>query len=152
MPSIGRALLLVDSHVSALNTSALATNVLRSEGVTNSSNPEAICTRASWFTVAIFILANYVAHATTTQTFPGEKLSEQAVTTITSLLYPGAGVMRGLNCIARGILVLRCRFRKDTELQQAAAAGALCMVIRTEDWTPPSQCLVHGAKFSSSES
>ena len=126
------------------------TSVSLSEGTT-SSNLEVICTRTSWFTVAIFMLANYAAHATTIQFSPGEIFFSQAIATITSLLYPGAGVARGLNCIARGILVLCCRFRKDTELQQAAAAGALCMVVRTKDWTPPSQFLVHGAKFSLSE-
>ena len=64
----------------------------------------------------------------------------EAIATITSLLYPGAGV---------GILVFRSRFRRDTELQQAAVAGALCMVIRTEDWTPPSRSLVHEEKSES---
>ena len=128
-------------------------NISLSEGTASpgSNSPEVICTPASWFTVTIFMLANYAAHAATIQFFPGENFSSQTIATITSLLYPGAGVARGLNCIARGILVLRCRFRKDTELQQAAAAGALCMVVRTKDWTPPSQFLVHGAKFSLSE-
>jgi hypothetical protein len=65
---------------------------------------------------------------------------------ITSLLLPGAGVMRGLNSIARGILV-RSRSR-DTDLQQAAAAGALCMVIRTPDWTPPAQYSFDGIQTS----
>ena len=50
-------------------------------------------------------------------------LEKNSIATITSLLYPGAGVVRGLNCIAREILVFRSRFRRDTELQQAAVAG-----------------------------
>ena len=141
---------MLSTGVSALNTSALlitsTTNTSLSE-----DNPEVICTRASWSTVAIFMLANYAAHAATIQIFPGEKVFSQVIAMIMSLLYPGAGVMRGLNCIARGILVFHARFRRNTELQQAAAAGALCMVVRTKDWTPPSQFLVHGAKLSFSE-
>ena len=73
---------------------------------------------------------------------PWRKMFSEAVATITSLLYPGAGVVRG-------ILVFRSRFRRDTELQQAAVAGALCMVIRTEEWTPPSRSLVHEEKSES---
>jgi hypothetical protein len=87
---------------------------------------------------------NYVAHAATTQVFPGEKLPQQILAMITSLLYPGAGVVRGLNSIARGILALRW----NMELQQAAAAGALCMVVRTEDWTPLCQYPIHGVQLN----
>ncbi|KDR76182.1 hypothetical protein GALMADRAFT_247403 [Galerina marginata CBS 339.88] len=119
-----------------LYTSALATtptaNTSLPEGATDHGDPKLICTSASWFTVASFILANYVAHAATTHTFPGERLQHQLTAILTSMLYPGAGVVRGLTGIARGILALCGR----TELQEAAAAGALCMVVRTEDWTP----------------
>ncbi|KDR76181.1 hypothetical protein GALMADRAFT_225856 [Galerina marginata CBS 339.88] len=133
-----------------LNTSALAptptTNTWLPEGATNHGDPKLICTSASWFTVASFILANYVAHAATTHTFPGERLQHQLMAMLTSMMYPGAGVVRGLTGIARGILALRGR----TELQVAAAAGALCMLIRTEDWTPFPQCSVRGVNNYSS--
>ena len=139
---IGEIVSFASAH--PLNISALTTTSLP-EGATNHGNAKLVCMPASWFTVASFILGNYVAHAATTQVFPGEKLPEQILATVTSLLYPGAGVVRGLNSIVRGILSL-CYC--NMELQQAAAAGALCMVVRTKDWTPFGQYPIHGVQLN----
>jgi len=109
-------------------------NVTLPAGSTNHGDPHLLCTPASWFTVASFILANFVAHSATTPFYPGERTVEKALAFATSFLFPAAGVARGLNTIARGIMVLATPGK--SELQQAAAAGALCMVIRTSEWTP----------------
>jgi len=112
-------------------------------GSTNHGDPHLLCTPASWFTVASFILANFVAHSATTPIYPGERTAEKALAFATSFFFPAAGVGRGLNTIARGIMVLATPGK--SELQQAAAAGALCMVIRTK-WTPAlgTGSIVHG--------
>jgi len=118
-------------------------NITLPAGSTNHGDPHLLCTPASWFTVASFILANFVAHSATTPFYPGERTVEKALAFATSFLFPAAGVARGLNTIARGIMVLAAPGK--SELQQAAAAGALCMVIRTSEWTPaPGRSLVHG--------
>jgi hypothetical protein len=132
-----------------LNTTTLfptnsITNVTLPAGATNHGDPGLICTPATWFTVASFIIANYLAHAATTQLFPGEKLYEQVLAFSTSLFFPTSGVFRGLNNIARGIMVVASY--RESELRQATAAGALCMVIRTQEWSPASlpRSRVHG--------
>jgi len=121
-----------------------AANVTLPAGSTNHGDPHLLCTPASWFTIASFILANYVAHSATTPIYPGERTVETALAFATSFLFPGAGITRGLNTIARGIMVLATPGK--SELQQAAAAGALCMVIRTSEWTPAlgTGSVVHG--------
>ena len=132
-----------------LNTTILfptnsMTNVTLPAGATNHGDPGLICTPATWFTVASFILANYFAHAATTQLFPGETLYEKVLAFFTSLLFPASGVFRGLNSIARGIMVVASY--RESELRQATVAGALCMVIRTQEWSPapPPGLRVHG--------
>jgi len=125
------------------STSSTA-NITLPAGSTNHGDPHLLCTPASWFTVASFILANFVAHSATTPIYPGEQTFEKALAFVTSFLFPAAGVGRGLNTIARGIMVLATP--EKSELQQAAAAGALCMVIRTSEWTPApgTGSVVHG--------
>lgn len=115
------------------------------DGVTDHGEPNLLCKPADWFTVFSFIFANYVSHAATIQIFPGEPLSRQLLGFGTSMCFPAAGISRGLNNIARGILVTTNW--KQSELQRAAAAGALCMVVRTEEWTPTSEHPVHGLRL-----
>lgn len=122
-------------NATEVSPSSSIANISLPAGSTNHGDPNVLCTPASWFTIASFILANYVAHSATTPIYPGERTFEQALAFATSFLFPAAGVARGLNTIARGIMVLATP-RKKSELQQAAAAGALCMVIRTSEWTP----------------
>lgn len=48
---------------------------------------------------------------------------------VLALFLPSSGIMRAIDSIIR-----RTNFRKMNELEKAAKAGALCMVIRTKDW------------------
>ncbi len=120
-----------------------ASNITLPDNVTNHGEPNLLCTPSTGYTVFSFMLANYVMHAATTQTFPGESPFHQLLTFVTALLFPAAGVSRGLNTIARGILVTVNQ--KHGDLQKAAAAGALCMVVRTENWRPVIGHAIHGA-------
>ena len=102
------------------------------------------------------MLANYVAII---QIFPRSSLGNfffffsQAVATIMSLLYPGARAMRGLNCIASGILVFLGYFvLAFTGMRAPVGSSGWRALYGGPDKLAPSQCLVHGAKFSSSES
>ena len=49
---------------------------------------------------------------------------------LVALLFPAAGVSRGLTTIIRFAIL------QKTPLQTAARAGALCMVVRTKEWEP----------------
>ncbi|KAK0221453.1 hypothetical protein IW262DRAFT_1296164 [Armillaria fumosa] len=121
-------------------------NIQLPPGTTDHGVPYLLCTPSTWFTVVTFFLSNYVSHAATVQTYPGEPVFDQTLSFFTSLLFPASGVARGLNSVARGLLVLANRGGSD--LQKAAAAGALCMVVRTDKWTPVAGHTMHAVKVS----
>ena len=70
-----------------------------------------------------FYLGNYIAHAATTKSLPGESTFERFCTIVATLLYPVSGAIRGASAIVSGAIFA------DTDLQTAARAGALCMVV-----------------------
>lgn len=62
--------------------------------------------------------------------------------TVMALIYPYSGLMRGIEAITR-----RAAWRKGDELQRAAAAGALCVVVRDKTWRPLDGQVVEGVEF-----
>ncbi len=100
------------------------------EGTQSHDNPNLLCTPARWADVAVFFLANYVAHAATVKSIPGEPVLATLRVYLFALLSPSAGVVRGVRAI-RQIAI-----NSDTPLETAAKAGALCVVIRTTEWVP----------------
>ncbi|KAJ7048857.1 hypothetical protein C8F01DRAFT_1003694, partial [Mycena amicta] len=74
-----------------------------------------------------FFLGNYIAHAATTLSYPGEEFGDYVQTIVIALLFPTAGVVRGLDAI------FRCAILGTSDLMCAARAGALCMLIRIDD-------------------
>lgn len=86
-----------------------------------------------WFTVIIFYLGNYAAHAATLITYPGEAPVYVGAAILYALFFPTSGIVRGLNAIFRSA---RLPWSKRTDLCAAARAGALCMVVRTDRWRP----------------
>ena len=94
------------------------------------SDPQILCTPSKWTDVAIFLLANYVAHAATLKSLPGESTLSVLRNTVCSLLFPISGVRRGVNAIYQPAIFAK------TPLEAAAKAGALCMVVRTLEWKP----------------
>jgi hypothetical protein len=102
--------------------------------LTNSTIPGTIyhgdgvlCTPTNWYNIVIFFVGNYFAHAAT-------------VKSVGALLIPTTGLIRGINSIARNAKFKRKRFWtavwRDPDYQTAAAAGALCMVVRKKSWKP----------------
>jgi hypothetical protein len=95
----------------------------------NHDNPRILCTSMSWASIAVFYLGNYVAHAATIYTYPGEGSFSTIRSIFIALLFPAAGVARGLNGIFR-----HASLCQESQLRVAARAGALCMVVRSSDW------------------
>jgi len=89
-----------------------------------------LCLAAKPSDVFVFFSANYLAHAATVKSFPKESSSENIASLLFALLYPSSGIVRGLDAIFR-----HAAFTKH-DLQKAAQAGALCMVVRSNVWTP----------------
>ena len=99
-------------------------------GTQNHGNPKLLCAPARWTDVAIFFLANFVAHAATVKTTPGQPALQSLADLIFALLFPVFGIQRGLRAIQQ------CAVLAETPLEKAHRAGALCMVIRGPAWKP----------------
>jgi hypothetical protein len=101
---------------------------------------DVICTSTKWYNVVVFFIGNYFAHAATVKSYPGERTWSIAAATLGALLIPTTGLIRGINSIARNAKFKRKRFwttpLSDPDYQTAAAAGALCMVVRKKSWKP----------------
>jgi hypothetical protein len=99
-----------------------------------------LCTTTKWYNVVVFFLGNYLAHAATVKSYPGERTWSLVIATLGALLIPTTGLIRGINSIARNAKFKRkCFWRaiwRDVDYQTAAAAGAFCMVVRKKSWKP----------------
>jgi hypothetical protein len=93
-------------------------------GFVHHGNCDLLCGPVSWIDLTIFFLGNYAAHAATVLSQPGEAPLRTAVVMVTALLFPGAGVLRGAQALVRLAILA------PTELQRAARAGALRMVVK----------------------
>jgi len=71
----------------------------------------------------VFFLGNYIAHAGTVISVPGQSWLMAVVTTLLALFIPGTGILRGMEAIASKAVWA------PTSLQTAARAGALCIVV-----------------------
>ena len=101
---------------------------------TNLNSSNIFCVVPSpWFSVMVFYLGNYAAHAATLVTYPGEAPICVFAAILYALFFPTTGIARGLNAIFRRARLPWCG---QTDLRAAARAGALCMVVRTEKWRP----------------
>ena len=94
------------------------------------SDLQVLCTPSKWTDVAKFLLANYVAHAVTVKSVPGESFISVLKNVVCSLLFPVSGVKRGVDAIYQRAILAK------TPLDAAARAGALCMVVRSREWRP----------------
>jgi hypothetical protein len=96
-------------------------------GFVHHGNCNLLCRPGSWITVIVFYLGNYVAHAATTTVRPGERHRSSIIILLVAILFPGAGVTRGMEAI-----LSLAKFAKS-ELQMAARAGALLTVIKSSN-------------------
>ncbi|KAF7513466.1 hypothetical protein GJ744_008760 [Endocarpon pusillum] len=115
------------------------------EGTSDHGNPELICTPARFYEIALFYLGNYIAHAATLKSYPRESTSEMVLSMIVVLLFAPSGALRGLNAIFRAAVF------KQSPIQRAARAGALCMVIRMADWKPQPTETIDNFSYTTSD-
>ena len=96
----------------------------------NNNDPNVHCQPTTWYDICWFIFANYILHALSVRSLPGENAYSSLVFKTGCLLIPYTGLRRGLCLISRASNCV------GNELQGAARASALCMVIRSSDWRP----------------
>lgn len=99
-------------------------------GTTNHSDKRILCPPTRSYDLAIFFLANYVSHAATVKSEPGESLISGLVALVAALLLPTSGIIRGLGGI------LQCAVFSGSPLETASKARALSVVVRSRDWPP----------------
>ena len=113
------------------------------DGTSNQGNPQLLCTPSSWTDVAAFIFANFVAHAATVKSSPGEPTLSTILSVLTALSFPTSGVLKGLISIHQRAILCK------TSLQTAVKAQALCMVVRSNSWKPCTGDQISNVKFLS---
>ncbi|KDQ51984.1 hypothetical protein JAAARDRAFT_198641 [Jaapia argillacea MUCL 33604] len=89
-----------------------------------------VCVPTTWHDIAVFFVANYIAHAATIPTAPGAKWYDTAAWTILCVLLPFAGLGKSLGLILSHFLV------GSSDLEKALAREALAVVVRSDDWEP----------------
>ena len=95
-----------------------------------SGNSQVYCEPTTWYDICWFVFTNYVLHALSVRSLAGENAYTSTVFKLCCLLVPYTGLRRGL------CLISRASNLAGNDLQGAARANALCMVIRNRDWTP----------------
>ena len=121
-------ILVLPAESAPLNTTALLPDL--PPGFSNHGDLHLLCRPAKWTDVAIFYLGNFIAHAATIRSLPGESPLGVAITIVVALLFPTSGVIRGFKAIQSLAI-----FRKS-DLCRAARAGALCTMIRRAEEKP----------------
>lgn len=117
---------------SSLSNSTSASNITEAGGT------QLYCEKTTWYDVCWFFFTNYLLHALSVRSLPGENAYSSTVFKLCCLLVPYTGVRRGLSLISRASSLTR------DDLQAAARAGALCMVVRKPDWRPENGQVIHG--------
>lgn len=112
-------------------------------GTSNHGTPGLLCTPTKWTDIALFYLFNYVAHAATVLTRPGERSDDYMAAVVGSFLFPALGLYRGIEAILGGVISMK----RTDDLRKAAGSGALCMVVRGKEWTPVEGDEVSNAVF-----
>ncbi|KAF7513012.1 hypothetical protein GJ744_011278 [Endocarpon pusillum] len=100
------------------------------KGTTDHSDKHILCLPTHWVDVFAFFLTNYVSHAMTVKSEPGQALLTQIHTSLIALFLPTFGLVRGLSAVAQ------CAISSHSDLEAASKAGALCVIVRSEDWQP----------------
>lgn len=96
----------------------------------NNNDPKVHCDRTHWYDIYWLFFANYIFHALSVRSLPGESFYTATAFKLCCLLIPYTGLRRGL------CLISRAGNLAGNDLQAAARATVLCMVIRKPDWRP----------------
>ena len=122
------ALPLLELHIPS--ETGLNRTIVLPETVTNHGDSTIICLPVKWTNVIMFFTSNYLLHVGTVRSRPGDTGRVNALDACVALLFPYAGVIRGLEGLLRMPVLTR------NQLQRAARAEALCVVTRDQTWTP----------------
>ena len=98
------------------------------DGFSNHGNDDLFCLPATWYQIAIFFLVNYGSHALTIKSRPGQTYYHAARDVMCALLCPFSGVRRAIDSFGRS------SWPSENHLIKAARAGALCIVVRNQEW------------------
>jgi hypothetical protein len=97
-------------------------------GTTDHGQAGLICVPASWLDIVLFFLTNYVAHAATIVTYPGQPMLETTVRIIIAIFIPIASMQRTVPLIINhASTILR------DPLRRAVNSGAMITVVKLED-------------------
>jgi hypothetical protein len=118
---------IISSFLTAQVASAFVLNITVPDGTVYKPKYDLLCFKAKTSDVFIFLAANYLAHAATVKSFPGEDSNASIVSLLQALLYPASGIVRGFDAIFRHAMFT------EHALRRAAQAGALCMYIRSPE-------------------
>ena len=110
--------------------------------IVDKNDPRLICERTTWYSVCWFLFSNYVLHALSVRSLPGEITYATTAYKLCCLLVPYTGLRRGL------CLISRASNFGGNDLQCAARANALCMVTRTADWRPRDGDTIDGCQIN----
>jgi aspartate/methionine/tyrosine aminotransferase len=67
------------------------------EGSTTHGTPYLLCKPPEWYGYIVFFFANYVAHAATVVSLPGQGFNETFLTSIAALLVPSTRIVRAID-------------------------------------------------------
>lgn len=116
---IAALFLLVQASLAA---NATECDITPPPGFTNHGDCNILCRRTEWNDLLVFYVANYLAHAATVNSQPGQSIIDTIYTSFLVLLFPVAGIVTAYESM-RSLAVFA-----STDLQRAARAGALYMV------------------------
>lgn len=91
------------------------------------------CRKANPQDIILYFLLNYVTHAFTLKSFPGDGAIYSVSLSLLSLLFPYAGILKAWDSIRSGTI------RSKPDLERAREAGALAIVGRDYGWKPKSE-------------
>lgn len=91
------------------------------KGFFNHGKNDLICVPIKWYDILFFFSTNYIAHAATVRSRPGQKFRHAARDFIFALAYPYSGLLRALNSFLG-------YSRNKPALTKAYHAGALWVV------------------------
>ena len=99
-------------------------------GFSNHGKDDLLCVPTKWYQIFTFFAVNFVSHAATVKTRPGQMYYHKICDFLLALAFPFSGVMRAMETF------IRSSWPSDDDLVKACRAGALCVVARTSDSKP----------------
>ena len=132
LSSLGYSVAISDLILVAAVTAAALKNITITvpEGSSNHGDSSLLCTPAGWIDIITFYAGNYLAHAATVISLPGESTISTVKVGLSALLFPTSGMLRGISAVGSFATLAK------TDLKKAARSGALCMVVRNDKWKP----------------